>query len=174
LYLGVASDTGWFRHANTTPAALKLASELLSAGVDHAKLYQRVEQGDRAERLKLIARALSSLELHEDGRVAISRISRSDFEETGGTQGDTGGFAEIPMTIGSVRVSCALTEVEGEIRVSLRSKSADGPHKLVDVNAVASTLGGGGHTQAAGARLTGSLGDASRRVLEAIRERLEP
>jgi phosphoesterase RecJ-like protein len=172
LYLGVASDTGWFRHANTTPAALRLASDLLAAGVDHPRLYQRVEQGDRAERLKLIARALTSLELHEDGRVAVSAITKKDFEATGGTQGDTGGFAEIPMSIGSVRVSAALTEVDGEIRVSLRSKSADGPHELVDVNAVASALGGGGHIQAAGARLTGSVESARHRVLQEIRERL--
>jgi bifunctional oligoribonuclease and PAP phosphatase NrnA len=172
LYLGVASDTGWFRHANTTPAALRLASDLLAAGVDHPRLYQRVEQGDRAERLRLIARALTSLELHEEGRVAVSSITKKDFEATGGTQGDTGGFAEIPMSIGSVRVSAALTEVDGEIRVSLRSKSADGAHGLVDVNAVASALGGGGHIQAAGARLTGSVESARQRVLQAIRERL--
>jgi len=173
LYLGIASDTGWFRHSNTTPATLRLASELLAAGVDHPKLYQRVEQGDRVERLKLIARALESLELHEDGRIAISVVSRADFESTGGTQGDTGGFAEIPMSIASVRVSAALAEVAGEIKISMRSKSADGPHALVDVNAAAQTLGGGGHIQAAGARFSGSVDAAKKAVLRELRARVD-
>lgn len=174
LYLGIASDTGWFRHSNTTPATLRLASELLAAGVDHPVLYQRVEQGDRVERLKLIARALESLELHEEGRLAMSVVTRGDFESTGGTQGDTGGFAEIPMSIASVRASAALTEVGGEIRISMRSKSADGPHTLVDVNAAAQQLGGGGHTQAAGARMDGSLSEAKKAVLRELRKRLNP
>ncbi len=173
LYLGIASDTGWFRHANTTPTTLRLAADLLAAGVDHPALYQRIEQGDRAERLKLIARALSSLQLHEQDRIAITAISRSDFEQTGGTQGDTGGFAEIPMSIATVRASAALTEVAGEIRISMRSKSADGPHHLVDVNAAAQSLGGGGHTQAAGARFQGSLEDAKKAVLKELRKRLD-
>lgn len=169
LYLGIASDTGWFRHSNTTPSALRLAADLLSAGVDHPRLYQRVEQGDRLERLRLIARSLSSLELFDDGRVAMSVVTNADFAATGGTQGDTGGFAEIPMSIGTVRVSAALTQVGDEIRVSMRSKSADGPHALIDVNAVAGSLGGGGHIQAAGARLSGSLESARQAVLHAIR-----
>jgi len=171
LYLGIASDTGWFRHANTTPATLRLASELLSASVNHPVLYQRVEQGDRVERLKLIARALGSLELYEDDRIAVSVVSREDFAPTGGTQGDTGGFAEIPLSIATVRVSAALTEVApGEIRLSLRSKSADGPHTLVDVNAAARAFGGGGHTQAAGARLSGELHSARDAVFRELRK----
>jgi len=173
LYLGIASDTGWFRHSNTTPSTLRLASDLLAAGVDHPKLYQRVEQGDRVERLKLIARALGSLELHEDGRIALSVVSREDFESTGGTQGDTGGFAEIPMSIATVRVSAALSEVAGEIKISMRSKSADGPHALVDVNAAAQQLGGGGHIQAAGARFNGSVADAKKAVLKELRARID-
>lgn len=172
LYLGIASDTGWFRHSNTTPATLLLASQLLAAGVDHPVLYQRVEQGDRIERLKLISRALGSLELFDEGRIAVSAISKGDFESTGGTQGDTGGFAELPMSIASVRVSAALTEVDGEIRISLRSKSADGPHGLVDVNSAAGALGGGGHIQAAGARTSGSIESAKQAVLRELRARL--
>jgi len=172
LYLGIASDTGWFRHSNTTPHALRMASELLAAGVDHPRLYQRVEQGDRVERLKLIARALTSLELFEGGRVALSVIRREDFEATGGTQGDTGGFAELPMSIATVRVSASLTEVGGEIRVSLRSKSADGPHELVDVNQAAAALGGGGHIQAAGARIEGTVEEAREAVLRELLARV--
>ena len=141
-----------------------------AAGVDHPVLYQRVEQGDRVERLKLISRALGSLELHAEGRIAMSVVTREDFESTGGTRGDTGGFAEIPMSISTVRVSASLTEVaRGEVRISMRSKSADGPHPLVDVNAAARTLGGGGHIQAAGARFAGSVEDARKAVLKQLR-----
>ncbi|MCA9311609.1 MAG: DHH family phosphoesterase, partial [Phycisphaerales bacterium] len=61
LYVGLATDTGWFRHSNVSPAAFRLAGDLLEAGVDHDRIFEMVEQNDRPARLALMQKALASL-----------------------------------------------------------------------------------------------------------------
>lgn len=171
-YLGLATDTGWFRHSNVTPAVFTTAASLLGAGVDCAELYRIVEQTDRPARVRLLARALSSLELFDNDRFAIMRLTRRDFDECGAQQGDAGGFADYAQTIESVRVVAMLTESEPDAarnpvtKVSFRSKDADGG---VDVNRVARTFGGGGHIRASGARVNADVTQTARLVLEALR-----
>lgn len=169
LYLGVATDTGWFKHSNVTPAVMRLAADLIEAGVNHERLYQVVEQRDRPARLRLMARALNSLEFALHGTCAIMSLRQADFDESGAAPQDVGGFVDIPKTVEQVLVSCLLTELGptgGPVtKISMRSKG--GPD-LIDVNAVASKLGGGGHMQAAGARLQCSLEEAKRQLIEAF------
>ena len=169
LYLGLATDTGWFRHSNVTPGALRLAADLLDAGADHARLYRITEQSDSPCRLRLIGRALASLELVADDAGAVIALSRADLHDCCATGEETGGLTDMLLAVASVRVAACLTEVsDTRTKVSFRSKTGDGDFITVDVNRVARTLGGGGHAQAAGARLDLSLGDARARVVAAI------
>ncbi|MAY75709.1 MAG: hypothetical protein CMJ31_13525 [Phycisphaerae bacterium] len=171
LYLGLATDTGWFRHANVTPAAMRTAADLLETGVDHEALHAMIEQRDKPSRLALLQRALASLEYHAEGAVAMMKLRQADFAETGASPGDSGGFLDVVRTVEVIRVAALLTEAtvgsnEGPLtKVSFRSKGGPG---MVDVNQVASSLGGGGHAQAAGARIDAPLDDA----WATIRERL--
>lgn len=174
LYLGLATDTGWFRFSNVRPGTLRMAADLIQAGVDHAGLYRLVEQRDRPSRLKLMARALESMEFAAGGRVAISLLTRKDFAEAGASPAETGGFADLALSIERVLVSAILTESEGPggpghalTKVSMRSKP--GPDE-VDVNAVCMALGGGGHARAAGARLGLGLTEAKERVVKVLAE----
>ncbi|MBS0196089.1 MAG: DHH family phosphoesterase [Planctomycetes bacterium] len=164
LYLGLATDTGWFRHSNVTAAVLHTAAELIAAGADHLRLYELLEQNTLA-RLKLIARAIESIELFCDGRLAVMTIAHTDFKACGATPGDTGGITDYTQSLPSVQVSALLSEAHPSdfglpsdgrplTKISLRSKSFE---PAIDVNAVAKELGGGGHTRAAGARLEASL-----------------
>jgi phosphoesterase RecJ-like protein len=59
LYLGLATDTGWFRFPNARAAEFALASRLLAAGVDKDAMYQQIEQSSRAGRVLIQGRALS-------------------------------------------------------------------------------------------------------------------
>lgn len=170
LYLGLATDTGWFRHSNVSPSVYRLAADLVETGVAHERLFEMIEQRERAGRLRLLARALNTLEMHDDGRVAIVCLRQADFEKAGAAPGESGGFLDLIKTVESVRVAALLTELEtagGVVtKISFRSK---GGADLVDVNKVSMLLGGGGHAQAAGARLVGTkLADARTRVLEAL------
>ncbi|TVQ31720.1 MAG: bifunctional oligoribonuclease/PAP phosphatase NrnA [Phycisphaeraceae bacterium] len=170
LYLGLATDTGWFRHSNVKPAVFTLAGELLKAGVNHSNIYEAIEQSDTAARLCLIGRALASLKLHADNQVAVMSLTRQDFKDCGGELEDSGGVTDLPMSVESVRVAAVLTELDDKLtKLSLRSKPARrGGAKLIDVNQVAITLGGGGHAQASGAKIHEPLDTARRLVIEAL------
>ncbi|KAA0216451.1 MAG: bifunctional oligoribonuclease/PAP phosphatase NrnA [Leptolyngbya sp. PLA3] len=169
LYLGLATDTGWFRHSNVTPAVMHLAADLIEAGTNHERLFQVVEQRDRPARLRLMARALASLQFEMNGICAVMSLRQQDFDETGAAPQDVGGFVDIPKSVEQVLVSCLLTETGPAhapiTKISMRSKGGPDP---IDVNAVTVRLGGGGHVQAAGARLQCSLEEARRRMLEAF------
>lgn len=172
LYLGLATDTGWFRQSNTTAEALRLAADLLAAGVVHTKLFAIIEQQGTVARLRLLSRALASLRIECGGKVAIMILRRDDFAASGAERNDTTAFIDLPMTIPEVQVSVLVTEERPPqdgtpvTKLSLRSKPGDHP---VDVNELAGRLGGGGHARAAGARCELPVEEAIARLLEAMR-----
>src|SRR5687768_2028512 len=151
LYVAIATDTGWFQFSNTRPYTLRLAAQLMEAGVDTDRMYQLIYQNERKERVSLQARALSSLELLENDRLAVIRVTVKDFEETGANVPDTENLINLPLQIATVEVSLLFTEPRdfGPVRVSLRSKGQ------VDVARFAEKFGGGGHARAAGLKVDG-------------------
>ena len=153
LFLAIASDTGWFQFSNTRPATLRLAADLMEVGVDTDNLYQHLYQNERAERVALQTAAQESLQLLQDGRLAVMCVRKSDFEKTGGSLSDTENLINIPLQIRTVEVSILLVEPPDgpPVRVSLRSKGQ------VDVARFAEKFGGGGHARASGLKIPGSL-----------------
>jgi phosphoesterase RecJ-like protein len=176
LYMGIATDTGWFKHASTDAPVLRLAADLIEAGVDAAAIYTMIEQREQASRLKLMARALSSIEYLAGGQASVMTIHMRDIEECRASPGETGGFLDLAQTVESVRVACLLTEAPPEggagpiTKISLRSKPGPG---LIDVNDICRKFGGGGHRQAAGARLKVGMDEAKRLVSAAILDALK-
>jgi phosphoesterase RecJ-like protein len=169
LYLGLATDTGWFKYPNTTSHTLRLAADLMDAGVDADRIFQISEQGDTVSRLYLIERALASLQILDGGRGAIMCLTKSDFDATGASEDEYGGIIDLPKAIGSVRVIALLTEVEPALtKVSFRSKAAFNGSEEVDVNILAQRFGGGGHKHAAGAKIRLPLAEAADAVAAAI------
>lgn len=164
LFLAIVSDTGWFHFANTTPHTLRMAADLLEAGVDRDRSYELLYYNERAERVALQTRAMQSLQLQADGRLATLQIRRQDFADTGGSVSDTENVINLPLAIRTVEVSLLFTETPdpGPIKVSLRSKGG------VDVARFAEQFGGGGHARAAGLKIEGSLADAHRQVSTAM------
>jgi phosphoesterase RecJ-like protein len=175
LFVGLATDTGWFRFANADARAFADAARLMETGIDNAALYQMVEQTDRPQRMPLAARALSSLRRLRGGAVALMVLGLRDFQETGATADDMSGLVNLPLSVGEVRVSILLTQLSpGQTKISLRSKPSRGAAidapwgPLHDVNALAMCFGGGGHVHAAGARLAmdaeAALTEVTRRI----------
>lgn len=166
LYLGLATDTGWFKHPSVTPAVFRLAADLLEAGVDHNELYTVSDMSDPPSRLLLMQRALGSLELVSDGRLALMSLDGEDFRASGAEVTDASGLIDVPKSVRTVEVSALLYAVEpGVTKLSLRSKRSA---LSIDVNELASVWGGGGHHHAAGAKLRLDVGSA----VEEVRSRL--
>ena len=172
LYLGLATDTGWFKYSNTRPETLHLAAQLMKAGVDHSRLYEWVEQQDRPSRLALQARALASLEYFDNQSIAVMSLSRADFEASHADTEDAGGFAADALRVAEIQVCAVLTEMAGRdpgapvTKISLRSKPGEG---ALDVAALCQKLGGGGHARAAGVKIAAPLAEAKARIVAAIR-----
>lgn len=173
LYLGLATDTGWFRYSSVTRETMVLGGELLAAGVDHTMLYRVIEQQDEAGRWRLLGRSLSSLELHGNGRYAIQTLRAQDFVDCGATRNDTTGFADMVLAIASVQASAVITEgddngsASGPIsKISMRTKPGQG---AIDANRLMGELGGGGHARAAGAMLAVPVEEAKRKLLELLK-----
>lgn len=163
LFAAVATDTGWFRFANTDARSLRLASDLAEAGVEVYQLYEDIYWSESVARIALTARVLAGLELRCDQRLAIMQLSRADFAACDAEPSDSENLINEPMRIGSVAVSVLLVEQDdGHVRVSLRSKGQ------VDVARVAASLGGGGHTRAAGASLEVGLSEARSKIVEIL------
>lgn len=183
LFLGLATDTGWFRHSNVTKSVMAMAGELLEAGAENVRLYQLVEQRESPGRLRLLSKALASLELvplnNKGQHIAVMSLSNRDFADSGAEPGESGGFVDFGQSIPTVQVTVLLTDVGGTnsngtktlTKISMRSKPEASPGGFaIDVNAAAKELGGGGHVRAAGARLERSLDETKAAVLSAIRK----
>jgi phosphoesterase RecJ-like protein len=92
-------------------------------------------------------------------------ISRDMFETAGATPEDADGIVQYAKSLVGARVGLLVQEVApNEIRASLRS---DG---TVDVNAVASRFGGGGHRNAAGLRVRGALEQVRSDLFQALEQ----
>ena len=166
LFAAVATDTGWFRHSNTTPPTFALAEQLQRAGAQPTSLYEELYEQSSLPRLALKGRFLERAQVVENGLVAYSDIRRGDYEATGAVPQDTEDLIN-ELSIKGVLVRLAFMEQPRDgVKVSFRARSP------VDVGMVAERFGGGGHRLASGATLDGTLEDAHTRVLAAVHEAL--
>ena len=136
----------------------------MDVGVDTDRIHQLLYRSERAERIALQTRGLHSLQLMDEGRVAVMQVARGDFIDTKSSVNDTEDLINIPLQIRSVEVAALIVESPdgGPIRVSLRSKGK------VDVAKFAEQFGGGGHARAAGLKLATSLMDVRQKVIAAL------
>jgi len=169
LFVGISTDTGWFRFLNTDGRTLQSAGRLAERGVEPGLMYERLFLRDSVGRVRLLGAMLRTLELHAGGRVAVIAATQRMFRECGAQPAETEDLINEPQRIASVVVTILLVEQEdGRVRVSMRSKGN------VNVARIAERFGGGGHERAAGARLSGSIEQIKQRVLEAVCAQLEP
>lgn len=178
LLLGLATDTGWFKHNNASPAAFRLAARLIEAGADKARIFAISEENDRPQRLALTARAIQSIEYIADGRAAVMTLLPEDFQITGADAEEMTGIVNEPLSIAAVRVAALLSAVDGTVaKISLRSKPAQqtprGIIRAIDVNVIAGHFSGGGHLHAAGARVERPLAEVRGEVVALLEAALQ-
>jgi len=173
LYVGILTDTGAFRFANTTPRVLQVASALLGGGqgLDPESIYESVYASAPEGRVRLTAEVLQTLVVEPDVGLAWVTVPPDALARHGATPDDLDGIVEFPRSIAGVRLALLFRQLaNGRIKVSFRSLGN------VDSAALAHEFAGGGHRKAAGASLEGSLATVQQRVLDAARRhlRLQP
>lgn len=152
LFVGLATDTGFFRFNSTTARAFEISAELMRLGVDPARCYQEVYEHNAPQFTRLLGMALSNLRLDADGEVASIRVTREMVEQCGAGDEDTSEMTTALLATEHVRIAILFREIaDGQIKVSLRSKGD------LDVRLLAMELGGGGHRNASGIVARGTL-----------------
>jgi phosphoesterase RecJ-like protein len=146
LYAGLLTDTGRFRHSNTTSRSMQVGAALLEAGANPSEITDHLYYTISAHDIRCMGEILQSMELHGDGTVSTMIVKLEQCIE------DPDHVVDFARAIDGVEIAALFSEMtDGKIRVSLRSKSC------VNVSKLAESFGGGGHIRAAGFRMPGSL-----------------
>jgi len=150
LYVGLVTDTGRFMYENTGTRAHLMAAELIAAGVDVHEMYRRLYEGIPYGKLELLARALANVERYDDGRLTITRLTASDYAQTGAEENYSEGVVDHLRSVEGTAVAALVRDLLGAERAGRRKVSLRATDERIDVSAIARTQGGGGHRQAAG------------------------
>jgi len=165
LYVSLATDTGFFRYHNTTLRAFEAAEELVRAGVVPGDVSLWINESNSRGSIKLLGLCLSTIELTPDGKIATAILPKHFFVEAGASPEETEGIVNYGRSIDGVLVSALLKEIDDKsTRVSMRAKPG------VDVQAVASMFGGGGHKAASGCTMPMPLAEAKKRLVSILEE----
>jgi phosphoesterase RecJ-like protein len=144
FYTGLLSDTRYFTTSSVNREVFRVAGELVDLGADPVLIARNFTQRRSLASLRILERALHSLTLYLEGRVAVLRIGPEDILATGATMPDMDGIVDYARSLAIVEIAILLIEQsDGTVRVSLRSKQAD-------VSQLAAKFGGGGHKVASG------------------------
>ena len=148
LYVGLVTDTGRFMYENTSPRSHRVAAELIEAGVDVDDTYRRLYERVPIEKLRLVERALASVESHADGALVMTNVNAEDYAASGAQEVHTEGIIDYLRSVEGARVAALVREKnDGPSARKVSLRSVDG---RVDVSMIAREKGGGGHARAAG------------------------
>jgi len=164
LYVAIVTDTGSFKYECTSQRTMRIAADLIEKGVRPDKVSELVYDNYTLSRLRLMELVLATLEVHAEGRIGLISVTEEMFEKSGAEREDTEGFINYPRSLSSVQVAGFIKDTgAGAVAVSLRAKGE------VDVAAIATSFGGGGHKNAAGFRFSGkSFSQVHADVLQAL------
>lgn len=168
LYTAIMTDTGSFRFPRTDPEIHHIAADLIGRGADPTECYVKVYEQWTPARMRLMGEVLDSMKTAYGGKLAYVVCTRKMFQDTGTTEVETDNFTTYPMSIQGVMIGILFNELPNGVKISFRSKGN------VPINQLAGEFGGGGHFNAAGARLFDlTLDEAIKQVVEKTKKYLK-
>ena len=164
-YVGVSTDTGCFRYANTTDHTFSVAAECARGGARVYELNQELFETNTLGRLKMQAWIVDHMKMIRGGEMAIVAIPKAVEAEIGVTEDDMDNISSFPRTVAGVCMAATLRETNDDgTKISVRAIPG------YDATKVTVQFGGGGHKGAAGASLKMSLEEAAKAVEKAMLE----
>ena len=163
LYTGVVSDTGCFRFSGVTSDTLHLAADILASGFDSYDVTRHLYEEFPLRRLELERLVLERMQILLDGALIMSTLYADDFKRLGSPMSEAENLVNKLRESRGVEVGVLVTQLSEDFcRASLRSKGS------VDVASVASSLGGGGHKNAAGLRSPLPVAELQSKIIRSI------
>lgn len=166
LYAGIMTDTGGFRHPNTTKNVHLVVAELIEMGANASQIANWIYDSNSVNRLKFIGFAISRrLIIREDLHTAYFAISKKDLKKYQSRTGDTEGLVNYALSLDGIKLAALFSEREDGIKISFRSSPEVAVNKFA-----ASFFNGGGHKNAAGGKSEASLKDTLERFETLVEE----
>ncbi|MGI6552144.1 MAG: bifunctional oligoribonuclease/PAP phosphatase NrnA [Clostridia bacterium] len=166
LYTALATDTGFFQHANTCQEAFFCAAQLVAKGAKPNYISQQIHENRSLESLKILGLCLNSLQVSPGGKVAWVELPLSVTADLDIKEEHLDGLVNYPKSVAGVEVGLFFHQINsGQVRVGFRSKN------YVDVNEIAEHFQGGGHKRAAGCIIEGEWQEVVTRVVQMAREK---
>jgi phosphoesterase RecJ-like protein len=163
LLSGIMTDSGGFRYSNTSPATLRSAALLMEAGAELAWISEQLYFQQPLRHLKVLGQLFSDLKTAGNGRISWVALTQEMAQRHGFDINDSEEFVSHVLSVKGAEVGLLFKEQgNGIVRISFRSKGR------VDVNRLAAIFGGGGHIQAAGARIKGTVDEVTKLVVETV------
>lgn len=168
LYTGIATDTGCFKYSCVTAKTHKIAAALYDYNIE-ADVINRIMFDTKSKKLLHLERmVLDTAEYHFDDKCMVLSITAAIQEKTGCSGPDLEGVTVISRSVEGVMAGVTIKQTGSDVyKVSLRT------YEPLDASVICKNLGGGGHKNAAGATLTGTLAEVKAQILDAIRQQME-
>lgn len=166
LLFGLCTDTGFFRHVDSGGyEAFEYASRMMRAGASPKRAFMAMNGGKSLESRILMGLILSRVETHFGGKLLYSFENLEDTERFGLQGRDSDALYQLLQSVaGAEAVVLVRQETVDNCTVGFRSR------ETVDVSAIASRFGGGGHKQAAGLSAKGTIPELKEKILAAFAE----
>ncbi len=163
LYIGLSTDTGCFRYANTTPHTYRTAAACMETGADLHAITQDVFETNSFAKLSMQSWITHNTRFYRGGTVAVCALPRAVEQRIGVTEDDMDSISGFPRSIEGVRLAAMLRQLpDGRVKVSVRAVPGE------DAAAICVKFGGGGHKGAAGTTLELPLEEAADVVTQAM------
>lgn len=167
IYTSLLTDTGGFKYENTTPETFILAADLVKLGVSPTFEFRACYETKPQSMVQFQAYIVTNTIFYNNGKIAFSKITRSDMSKFGATDDYTEGIVEVLRTSKNVEIAAILKETkEGYTKISLRSKT-------LDLTPIVLDFGGGGHTFAAGCTIKKPIAIAFDKLLKRVQSEIE-
>lgn len=168
LFMGILTDSGNFSHSDVDGDTFRTAALLADAGVNIDKVNYNMFKKQSKARAALYGATMSEIRYLLNDKLAVICVTRDRLTKYGADQSVTEGFVDFPLSVDGVEVAVAILEVKfRQFKISLRSKGK------VNVNAVASVFGGGGHILASGCMIFGELEEVIDKLRYTVSQYLE-
>lgn len=167
LYTAVLTDTGGFRHENTTAQVLADASRLAALGADPSYIAAMVYKSRPLTTLKLSGLVLASMQVELNGRLAWAKVTRQMLRKANAVMAESEGIIDSLNSIAGLEAAIVFKEVGTRLtKISVRTRGH------VDAAKLCARFGGGGHVRAAGAEVRLPMPQAIDAVRQAAIEAL--
>ena len=166
ILVGIMTDTGSFSHSIFHPETLSICSKLIGKSMPFNEVHRLVYDTFSENRLRLLGFSISNkMEVLDEYATAIISLNKEELASFDYQVGDTEGVVNFPLSMEKIAMSVLVTERQGVIRFSFRSKGKFSVHELAQ-----KYFNGGGHTNAAGGTLNCSMEQALEQLHQILPE----